>query len=329
MNADPTTPDAHANKSQLRCRSRGGFADWLAASGGSLAVTTYTSGKLVLLSTKEGRLRFRTRKFPRPMGLALRGNRLALAVQQQILLFRETGVGKFALEQEFSTGKVDAHDVAFGRRGVYFANTRWNCIARAVPEKRFLRSWLPPFVPKTATRDHCHLNGLGMQAGRPAMSTAFCVTDQPAGWRGADRFTTGVLIDIAEDRVVATGLSMPHSPRWHQGRWWLCNSGEGALSTFDEQSGRCEPFCRLPGLTRGLCFVGDYALVGLSKIRKKHILETPLVRASRSNVMSGVALVDLQTARQVGALEFVRGGREVYEVVFLPGRRRPDVEEQG
>jgi len=325
MSADSKTREGGSQKSSLRCRAHGAFADWLAGSGGSLVVSTYTTGKLVLVSTHQGRVRFRTRKFPRPMGLALHRQDLALAVQKKILLFRDRGAGEFTLEQEFATGKVDGHDVAFGRRGIFFANTRFNCIARAAPDKRFLRNWLPPFVPRSARRDHCHLNGLGMQAGRPAMVTAFCATDQPGGWRAADRFTKGVLISVADNRVVARGLCMPHSPRWHEGRWWLCNSGHGMLCTFDEQLGRCEEFCALPGFTRGLCLVGNHALVGLSKFREKHILDAPPVRVRDAKLMAGVALVELGTCRQIGALEFVRGGREVYEVVFLPGVPRPNV----
>ena len=327
MHTNSQTPAEETRKSGLRCRSHGAFAQWLARSGGSLAITTYTSGKLVLVSTKEGRVRFRTRHFPRPMGIALRGKQLALAVRKKILLFRNSGAGNFGLEQEFLTGKVDAHDVAFGRRGIYFANTRFNCIARAVPDKRFLRNWLPPFVPKSATKDHCHLNGLGMKGGRPAMATAFCATDQLGGWRAEDRFTKGVLIDIAENRVTTSGLCMPHSPRWHQGRWWFCNSGQATLSVLDELTFQCEAVCELPGFTRGLCFVDNHALVGLSKIREKHILEAPPIRTNPHEMMAGVALVDLQSSRQIGALEFLHGGREVYEVLFLPGIKKPNVDE--
>ncbi|MCH2113682.1 MAG: TIGR03032 family protein [Pirellulales bacterium] len=325
MSTESETRQADTQNSPFRCRAHGDFAGWLALSGGSLAISTYTSGKLVLISAHRGRVRFRTRRFPRPMGMALRGKRLALAVQKKLLLFHNRGAGAFTVVQEFPTGKVDTHDVAFGRRGIFFANTRFNCIARAAPGKRFLRNWLPQFVPRSANKDHCHLNGLGMKAGRPAMVTAFCATDQPGGWRKTDRFTKGVLMSVAENRIVADGLCMPHSPRWHEGRWWLCDSGHGVLSVHDPHGERCEEFCALPGFTRGLCLVGQHALVGLSKMRDKHILRGAPLRLGKAKVMAGVALVDLQTSRQIGALEFVRGGREVYEVVFLPGVARPDV----
>lgn len=326
----PNVIDSTPTKSQLRCRARGEFAQWLAESGGSLAITTYTSGKLVLVSSFGGRLRFRTHRFTRPMGIALDGDRMALAVRKQVLLFvrKKTNQNKFALRGMYDTGKVDAHDVAFGKRGIFFANTRYNAIARVSETRasdtgKFVHCWQPPFIEGVVRGDRCHLNGLGMQNGKPAMSTAFCATGLQGGWREQDRFSGGVLIDVQQNKIVAEGLCMPHSPRWHDGRWWFCNSGHGVLSTLIPQSGECTEVCALPGFTRGLCLVGNHALIGLSKIRRKHILDAPPVRARHKKIMAGVALVDLPTGRQMGSLEFTGGGNEVFEVLFLPSTRKP------
>jgi len=313
-------------KSQLRCRARGDLAQWLAESGGSLAITTYNSGKLVLVSSIEGRLRFRTHRFPRPMGIAVAGDRLSLAIRQQILLFqrKKSDQNAFALRHKFDTGKVDVHDVSFGERGIYFANTRYNAIARVSKKKRFVHCWQPPFIDGVVRGDRCHLNGLGMRNGKPAMATAFCATEHKRGWREQDRFTRGVVIDIQQNEVVVEGLCMPHSPRWHDGQWWLCNSGHGLLSRVDPRSGQCTEVCALPGFTRGLCLVGNHALVGLSKIRRKHILDAPPVRARHKKIRAGVALVDLISGRPMGSLEFTGGGSEVFEVLFLPATSQPN-----
>lgn len=321
--AEPVAIEAKP-KQALRSRAHGNFAEWLASSGGSLAVTTYTSGKLVLVNSRAGRLRFRTLRFPRPMGLALSGRRLALAVQERILLFQRAATDAvFLPHREFVTGKLDAHDVAIGRRGLHFVNTRWNCLARATTRCRFVLSWQPPFIPDMTRRDLCHLNGLGMEGGRPAMATAFCATSHAGGWRETNRFTSGVLIDVTHNQVVARGLCMPHSPRRHQHQWWLCNSGHGTLEKFDPSTGRCEEVCALPGFTRGLCFVDNHALVGLSKIRPEHILDAPPVQGRHPQTRAGIALVDFNTGTQTGLLEFVHGGSEVYEVLFLPQITRP------
>ena len=319
----------------LHCRAKGNFADWLSRSGGSLAISTYNSGKLVLVSIRDDKLCYRTLKFPRPMGLARRGNHVAVALRGCVQLYKGAKKAvsgrvikstRYRLQKQYDTGKIDCHDVAFGERGLYFVNTRFSCIARATSRCQFLRYWQPPFVSQMVPEDRCHLNGLGMLDGKPAMATAFAETDTKKGWRTVDRFESGVLIDVHSSEVVVRGLCMPHSPRYHDGRWWLCNSGLGSLSVYDCENQRVEEVCALPGFTRGLCFKDDHVLVGLSRIREKHVLDTPLLRDRGIRPQAGVALVDLTTGKQSGLLEFVRGGSEVYEVLFLPGVRRPEIE---
>jgi uncharacterized protein (TIGR03032 family) len=117
---------------------------------------------------------------------------------------------------------------------------------------------------------------------------------------------------------------MPHSPRWHAGQWWFCDSGRGTVGTLDLAQGAHTPVATLPGFTRGLTFAGGRAVVGLSRIRKRHILDAPPVRERFSRFHSGIWLVDPDTGRTSGALEFVRGGREVYDLAFLPGMICPE-----
>ncbi len=265
------------------------------------------------------------------MGIALNNGRFAVAVQKSILLYRaqtanspeyQSATKHFQQATEFRTGKVDCHDLAFGKRGLYFVNTRFNCVARAVEERNFLCCWRPPFIPDLIGEDQCHLNGLGMQNGSPAMVTAFSETNSKKGWRTENRFETGVLVDIAQNRVVSRGLCMPHSPRLHRGKWWLCNSGLGSLCLFDPARESVDEVCQFPGFTRGLCLVKDYGLVGLSRIRKEHVLDTTLFRDKPIKARAGIGLVELSTGRKVGMLEFVSGGNEVFEVLFLPGVKK-------
>ena len=316
---------AQSPKSKLRCRASGAMAEWLASAGGSLAISTYTSGRLVFVSSIGGKLRFLTRQFVRPMGLAAAEGRLALAVREQILHFGQhsQATDLFTARREYNTGRVDAHDVAFGKRGIYFANTRYNCVARVSSSKQFVHCWQPKFVNGVLRGDRCHLNGLGMRDGELRVATAFCATGHEKGWREGNRFTSGVLIDTHENRILTKNLCMPHSPRWHEGRWWLCNSGHGTIVALDPVSETCEEICALPGFTRGLTFIGDYALVGLSRIRRKHILNAPPLRRQHEKISPGVALVNWRTGEHAGTLEFLDGGREVYDVVFLSGCERP------
>jgi hypothetical protein len=34
-------------------------------------------------------------------------------------------------------------------------------------------------------------------------------------------------MEVGGAEVISRGLSMPHSPRWHDGRLWVCESGTG------------------------------------------------------------------------------------------------------
>ncbi|MEI4927423.1 DUF4915 domain-containing protein, partial [Klebsiella pneumoniae] len=63
-------------------------------------------------------------------------------------------------------------------------------------------------------------------------------------------------------------FAMPHSPRVYGGRLWLLDSGRGQLGTVDPTTGQTHVVERFPGYARGLAFLGNYAFVGLSKIRE-------------------------------------------------------------
>jgi uncharacterized protein (TIGR03032 family) len=328
------SPQAAAPRIELRAHGR--FVEWLAAARGTVAVTTYNSGKLAMFCAPAGRLECRLWRLVRPMGLAYDGGRLAIATREEIREWRlapaegdhveGSAPPRFELAATHATSRLDVHELAYDSRGLVFANTRFNCLARPSSRARFRRAWSPWFMPEPAARDCCHLNGLGLHGGSVALATAFCTGGEPGSWRSGDRFTSGVVLDVRHKRVAVRGLCLPHSPRWHAGQWWLCNSGAGTLATFDPVAGSSEPVALLPGFTRGLAFAAGHALVGLSRIRKRHILDAPPVRERFPQLRSGVWLVDPTTGRTSGALEFVRGGREVFDVAFLPGILRPELE---
>mgnify|MGYP000885045729 FL=1 len=50
---------------------------------------------------------------------------------------------------------------------------------------------------------------------------------------------------MATNEIVLGSLSMPHSPRWYQGRLWLLNSGTGEFGYVDLAASRFVPvtFC--------------------------------------------------------------------------------------
>ena len=125
--------------------------------------------------------------------------------------------------------------------------------------------------------------------------------------------------------VVARGLSMPHSPRWHDGRLWVLESGTGSVLRVDPATGDRQVVATLPGFTRGLAFVGRYAFVGLSKIRPTSAMDGVPLAARRDELQCGVQAVDTRSGRVVGTLEFQSAVEEIFDVQLLPGVRFPEV----
>jgi uncharacterized protein (TIGR03032 family) len=316
------------------------FPDWLASTGASLAITTYQSGKVILIGSnrESGRLSVFERTLERPMGVAFDGRRLAIASMVQITTFVDAARGAkveggydavFVPQTATFTADLDVHDLAFAADGsLIFANTLFSCIATASATHSFKPVWRPPFVSRLAAEDRCHLNGLAMRDGRPAYVTCVGETDVADGWRD-NRAGGGVVIDVASNAVVCRGLSMPHSPRLHDGKLWVLNSGTGEFGTVDVAKGRFQSMTFCPGYMRGLAFIGHHALVGLSEPRENRTfaglpLQDRLV-AEKVEPRCGVYVIDTRSGDVVHWLRIEGVVSELYDVVALPNIIRPSM----
>jgi uncharacterized protein (TIGR03032 family) len=118
---------------------------------------------------------------------------------------------------------------------------------------------------------------------------------------------------------------MPHSPRWHDGRLWVLNSGEGSLGIIDLARGRYEAVAQVPGFTRGLDFCGRYAFVGLSQVRESAIFSgIAIAQRPAAERRCGVWVIDTETGRSVALVCFEEGVQEIFSVAVLP-HRFPDL----
>lgn len=320
----------------IGCELTGDFAEWLATSGGSLAITTYQAGKVVLVGWDGRQVTVLPRQFEKPMGLAVAADRMALATRHEVSLFanaqqlahnyleNQPGLydGLFLPRATYSTGDLNVHDLAFGDDGLWIVATRFCCLAMCSERFSFEPKWRPPFLTDTVPEDRCHLNGLAMVDGRPAYVTALGATNCVGGWR-AGKATGGIVMRVLDGAIVQRGLAMPHSPRSHGDRLWVLNSGAGELWRIDPADGSRDVVCALPGYLRGLAMVGDAALVGLCQIREQHIFGGLPVQQKFAKLQCGVALVDIRSGNQRGMLRFTSGAQELFEVCFIPRLRRP------
>ncbi len=316
------------------------FPQWLAGTGGGLAFTTYRAGKLFLLGVKpDGTLSVFERSFARCMGLGVSddGRSLLLATEYQLLRLDNVlpagttdPAGHDALfvpHQAWITGDCDIHDIRFRADGApVFVNTLFSCLATVSPGFSFRPVWQPAFISRLAAEDRCHMNGLALVAGEARYVTAVSRSDVSDGWRDR-RVGGGVVLAVPGGDVVAEGLSMPHSPRWHDGRLWLLNSGTGEFGTVDMASGRFEAVAFLPGFARGLAFVGGCAVIGLSLPRESRTFSgLPIDAALAARDVEprcGLAVIDLATGDMVHWVRIEGVVRELYDVGVLPGARLP------
>jgi uncharacterized protein (TIGR03032 family) len=318
----------------------GSFAHWLQSTESALAFTTYQPGKIFLLGAKpDGSLALSERTFARSMGLAVSpdGRTLALATQYQIHRFdnvvppdelsEEDVDAIYAPHAAWVTGDLDTHDVAFGADGrPIFVNTLFSCIATVSDGHSFRPIWKPVFISRLVPENRCHLNGFAVENGTARFATAVSRSDVADGWRDR-RQDGGVVIDPHSDEVVAEGLSMPHSPRLHEGRLWVLNSGAGELGYVDLQSRRFESVAFCPGYARGLAFAGNHAVVGLSLPRENRTFSgLSLDRALRARDTAprcGLAIIDLSSGDMTAWVRIEGIVRELYDVAVLPNVTRP------
>ncbi len=313
------------------------LASWLVERQIALAFTTYQTGKLFLIGVQnDGRLSIFERTFNRCLGLWSDGQSMWMSSLYQLWRFENMlphgkladGYDRMYVPQMcYVTGDLDIHDISVDAAGEpVFANTLFSCLARPSRTHSFAPEWSPPFVSRLAAEDRCHLNGLAMRDGAPRYATMVARTDVADGWR-EHRADGGSVLDVATGAVVADRLAMPHSPRWHRQRLWLLESGSGYLGSIVPQTGRFEPLTFCPGYARGLACVDRFAVVGLSVCRDNRTFQDlPLddqLTTQQITARCGIVVIDLDTGDLVHWLWIDGVVRELYDVVVLPGARRP------
>jgi uncharacterized protein (TIGR03032 family) len=159
----------------------------------------------------------------------------------------------------------------------------------------------------------------------PSPLKACSQSDVVDGWRDC-RESGGCVIDVANNEIVADGLAMPHSPRWHRNELWVLNSGHGYFGRVDLKTGRFEPITFCPGYARGLAFHGNYAIVGTSRPREMTFQGLPLdanLAQRKATARTGVYVIDLSSGDTVHWLRIEGSVEELYDVVVLPDVVRP------
>lgn len=308
----------------------------------SVAISSYQSNLIYLVGrNRQGGINIHQTTIQRPMGMSaavgdnisINNKRLTLSTGCGVVQFQNTLEQGQEINEAFDTcyvprviymtGNLDAHVVGVSSENTaIFVNTRFNCLATPSEKYSFEMIWKPPFISELIDEDRCHLNGMAIRGGIPKYVTAISQSDTIDGWRDR-RANGGVIIDVESDEIVCTGLSMPHSPRWHNGQLWVLNSGTGELGTVPLEgpdNGKFRPISFCPGFLRGLSFHGNLAIVGLSRPRYKRFEGLALdarLKEADSDPWCGIQFIDLTTGACVDWLRFDGATVELYDVEFL------------
>ena len=356
-----SSTEAAASEPWVKLAGSRYFMDWLAEMQVSLGFTTYQTGKLFLVGRKpDDSIAVFERTYGHCMGMWASPDAATIWLSSRYQIWRlgrapaaivpyrapdstepDPNDPKQAVPQwsgrgydfayiprvGYTTGHVDVHDMAVDANGrLLFINTMFGCIATLSDQANFTPLWQPPFISQLVPEDRCHLNGLAMRDGQAAFVSVVSQSDVADGWRDR-RQDGGAVIDIASGEAVVTGLSMPHSPRWYRDQLWVLNSGTGEFGSVDLASGKFEPLCFCPGYMRGLAFVGDYAVVTLSKPRHDGFRGLALddrLAGRDAEAQCGLQIIDLRSGTIAHWLR-VEGTlvTELYDSIVLPGVRQP------
>lgn len=301
----------------------------------TIAISTYQAGKVILISAAdEDRLIQLPRQFNKPMGLAVKDNRLAIATKDEVVLL--ANASKMAMNYPkkpntydalylpritYYTGALDIHDLEWVNDELWAVNTVFSCIMKMSTDSSFEPLWRPKFIPEYAPVDYCHLNGLAMDMGKPQYASALGMSTEPEGWRKTKE-NGGVIMDIDKNEILTTGLPMPHSPRIINNELFVLLSATGELATVNRANGNYEVIKSLDGFVRGMASYGDYLFVGLSKLRTNSSSFRDLPIAKKA-IFCGIAILHLKTLSVVGYIKYETSVEEIYDIRILPDMSRP------
>lgn len=329
---------------EINYRHSSKFVPILEHLGCSVLVSTYAAGKVVSVGASGGKLHLGFSNFQQAMGIAppvqfenksgVETQSIAVGGPNVIWFLRDGGSlaakvdpagtydRAYLARESFVTGNIHVHEMQWGVEGeLWIVNTLFSCLSTLHEDFNFVPRWQPSFISELAPQDRCHLNGMAMQDGRPKYVSALGTSDAARGWR-EDKSAGGVVMDVDSGEIVGRGFCMPHSPRWHEGKLFVLDSGRGRLVTIDLATGHLNVVASYPGYGRGLAFHGRFAFVGMSRARETSVFGGVPICEDRDAMRCGLVVIDLVLGQSVAFLEFESGVEELFDVQVIAGSRQ-------
>jgi len=300
----------------------------------SILLTTYQPGKLIIISPENDLLLQKPISFKKPMGIAIQGNKLAVACQDEIIIFsKNENVGSFINKDStnfdsiflqrssYHTGTLDIHDLDFGDGLLWGVNTLFSCLSIFDINHSFKPKWKPNFISNLVPEDKCHLNGMEMVDSLPKYATSLSIDDTKQGWR-INKLNTGVLIEVPTGEIILSNLSMPHSPRIYKNELYLLESGKGTLVKVNTTKKIVEVIYNFNCFIRGLAFSNGIAFIGKSLIRDDSV-DFNHLEIKENSKNAGVIMFNLETMSIIGEINYEKDIQELYDIQILENSLNP------
>ncbi len=215
----------------------------------------------------------------------------------------------------YFVGDVNIRDMLSLNGDIYFVSSLLNSVCMVTPlaDTNFSVVYTPGFVTPNVREDRCHVTGMctDFDGQEIRYVTTSSQTDYCDGWK--DHFVNGgALIDTKTGIAVCTGMTLPNSPRIHNGKLFLLDSGTGRVGWIDfesdEPSRRFISVIFIPGFLRGMSLIDNYAVVGVSTVTNPSLPVAQEISRLGATTHPGVRVVNLITSSVVHSVELTGVG---------------------
>jgi uncharacterized protein (TIGR03032 family) len=224
------------------------------------------------------------------------------------------------IRTRFLPGCLYIHDLAMVADELHANSVGQNAIVKLSRSGDHKRVWWPKCIESEDGpifgQNHLQLNSIA--AGETLEASYFSAsTDEITQERPGDPSfpvdRRGVIFSGGSRDVIARGLTRPHSARLQGNRIWVDNSGYGEVGFIEGEKFRV--VSRLPGWTRGLCFIGDVMFVGTSRILPRFRQYAPGLDIDEGRC--GIHALDVKSGELLGSIIWPYGS-QVFAVEWVP-----------
>ena len=177
----------------------------------------------------------------------------------EILIYDSRGVSHYLRVDELS----DAHYMAWDGRHLIVSSTGNDSLLWVTLSGEVVRRWR---APASGGDDSWHLNDICL-VGQRLYACAFGKYANYRDYKARLNSGDGFVWDIESGRAVVADLCAPHSPRYFDGAWTVCDSLRNSVVQVDAE-GQRKREATLRAFTRGLAVTDDYLVAGESVRRK-------------------------------------------------------------